>query len=375
MLYANKRLQNTKLYKEHTALRDKYYKTSLEKEQKQQSYYKKMTLANMQTGETVNMNYSFENYYKKYTKSIEQKVYALEAIAKKRGLVPIFVTMTLPREYHPFRSIKHKNGRLYTSVNPDFAFESIEHAISAGYECLNRAYKTMYKRIKNSVSDLLYVKVVEAHKTMLPHFHVLFFVPKSENKIIVKNFDKIKTEFSLDQYDLSEIQQDESDKTKIETVKTDISRASKYIMKYITKNLSSGEDFFTARLLDGWKRVHKIRMITSSNLPLSLADYRTIYHSLDEDRKNSLLHEAKEKGINLFYLLLERLAKVITLKQGANSVVKKYKTLLSSRFIILKEVVRSSLNGGGYSYSMSNLTFFIDREIIYKKQRYIRIIN
>ena len=39
MLYTNKRLQKTKRYNKYNALIDKCYKTSIEKEQKQQNFY------------------------------------------------------------------------------------------------------------------------------------------------------------------------------------------------------------------------------------------------------------------------------------------------------------------------------------------------
>jgi hypothetical protein len=116
----------------------------------------------------------------------------------------------------------------------------------------------------------LYVKVVEVHKTFLPHFHILFYVEKSEIKIIKKIFDKINIEFSLAQSDF-------------EVIKTNINRASKYILKYVLKSLNSNEDYYKARLIDGWKRQYKIRMITMSNLDLSLYEFRTIYYGLDKD--------------------------------------------------------------------------------------------
>jgi len=373
MLYTNQRLQNTNRYKEYSTLIDKCYQTSLEKEKKQQDFYKRVEFANLKTGESYQITHSFEKYYKKYTKSIEQKIYTIEALARKNGLVPVFMTLTLPSEFHPFKSIDYKGNRLYTNLNPDFMFEDLETAIQAGYEYLNRAYRTFYKRVKNKVSNLMYIKVVEAHKTMMPHFHILFFITKNENKILFKEFVKIINEFELSQTDFT--QTSESDEIKNDSsYKTGINRAAKYVMKYITKNLKNGADMFYARILDGWKRIFKIRMITTSNLPLTLAEYRTIYHALDSEIKESLLKEARKKNINLFYLILESLAKITTIKNIGDT-IKRYKSLLQSRFIILKKVIRRQQNRGGYSYIVSSFTFFIDRVPVYKKQKILKIYN
>ena len=370
MLYTNKRLQNTKRYQEFNTLINSFYKTSLEKEQKQQSFFNNFGFLDYRTGQVYQMSHNFENEYKKYTKSIEQKIYTIEAIARKKELVPIFMTLTLPSAFHPFRSINYKKNRLYTNLNPDFAFKDIDTAIKAGYEYLNHAYRTFYKRVKNKLSDLMYIKVVEAHKTMIPHFHILFFIPKSENKILFQEFAKIVNEFELNQSDFSQTNELEENLNDC-NYKTGVNRAAKYVMKYITKNIKDSSDIYFARVLDGWKRIYKIRMITTSNLPLTLAEYRTIYHTLDSKIKEALLKEARDKNINLFYLILESLAKVTTVKNIDNT-IKRYKSLLFSRFVILKKVIRRTTDRGGYSY-VSSFTFFIDRVLVYKKQRLLKI--
>jgi hypothetical protein len=68
MLYTNKRLQKTNKYKKYNTLLNKCYKTSLEKEQKQQSFYKCVSFANLKTGESFQITHSFKKYYKIYTK-------------------------------------------------------------------------------------------------------------------------------------------------------------------------------------------------------------------------------------------------------------------------------------------------------------------
>ena len=371
MLNATKRLQNTNEYKEFEELKHSYYKLSLKKEQNQQSFFKRMLIKNEDSGELFSLNHSFEKYYKNYTKSIEQKVYAIEKIAKDRGLAPIFITLTLPSDYHPFQSINHKGKRKYVALNENFAFDDIETAITDGYQYLNHIYRTFYKRVKNSVKDLLYVKVVENHQTMIPHFHVLFYVKIEKNKIIKKIFDNIQIEFNLSQTDF-EFANNELQEVDTKNVKTGINRASKYIMKYIVKTLNDGSDYHKARVLDGWKRHHKIRTITMSNLPLSMAEYRAIYHNLDEDSKNELLEEARAKEVNLFYYILKNMFKVKKIYKDNSVKLKKYGNIDNAKIIFFASVTRFKTRVG-YRYTTNSFTLFINHKLIYEKQQFTKI--
>jgi len=374
LLCSTKKLQNTKLYKEHNTLQNHYYHLSLKKEQNQQTFFKRMSVVNQGSGEVIQINHSFENEYKKYTKSIEQKVYALEQVAKNKSLKPIFITLTLPSEYHPFISVVTGSKRRYVTKNKAFAFNSIEEAIKRGYDYLQHVYRTFYKRVKNTAKkDLLYIKVVEAHNTLIPHFHILFYIKKENIKIIRTIFDNIVSEFELNQTDF-EIITDNTIQSDNNPVKTGVNRASKYIMKYITKQLKKGSDYYTARLLDGWKRANRIRIITMSNLPLSLTDFRAIYHGMEENIKEQLLSNAKKEKVSLFYFIMKNL---FQLKVKLINGIKKLSTnryIHNKQFKLFKVQIRTRHNGG-YAYKVHSLIFFIDKNIVYKKQTYQRILH
>lgn len=373
MLKATKRLQTTDRYKEFIKLSDDYYHTSLKKEHNQQSYLKNMTLKNEKSGELLQLHHSFEKYYKNYTKSIEQKVYAVEKIARDDGLVPIFITLTLPSSFHPFQSVRHNGKRNYVALNESFAFDSIEEAISTGYQYLNHIYRTFYKRVKLQVKELLYIKVVEQHKTLIPHFHILFYVKKEKNKIIEKIFDNIINEFELSQTDLEFIG-DELHETDTKSVKTGINRASKYITKYIIKNLADGADYYNARIIDGWKRHHRIRIITMSNLPLSMAEYRAIYHNLDAEIKKELLNEAKKQDMSLFSYILENMFKLRKLRRDGAIKMKRYGNIDKAKIHFFADVTRYKRQVG-YAYSLDSFTLFINHKLIYEKQYYTKFME
>ena len=135
---------------------------------------------NLNTNQFENINYSWENEYKKYAKIVEQRAYSIEEVVRRENekllsldnylnedlFVKVFATLTLPSEYHPFKSIRNKDGRMYVQENPNFEFETIEDAIKLGYQKLNKIFQVFYKRVKNYVKDdLYYVKAIENHQT------------------------------------------------------------------------------------------------------------------------------------------------------------------------------------------------------------------
>lgn len=155
----SKKLQETKRYKELSNLKNAYYELSLSKEKKQQQYLLLNGFKNLNTNQFENINYSWEKEYKKYAKIVEQRAYSIEEVVRRENekilsldnylnedlFVKVFATLTLPSEYHPFKSIRNKDGRMYVQENPNFEFETIEDAIKLGYKKLNKIFQVFYK--------------------------------------------------------------------------------------------------------------------------------------------------------------------------------------------------------------------------------------
>ena len=155
----SKKLQETKRYKELSNLKNAYYELSLSKEKKQQQYLLLNGFKNLNTNQFENINYSWEKEYKKYAKIVEQRAYSIEEVVRRENekllsldnylnedlFVKVFATLTLPSEYHPFKSIRNKDGRMYVQENPNFEFETIEDAIKLGYQKLNKIFQVFYK--------------------------------------------------------------------------------------------------------------------------------------------------------------------------------------------------------------------------------------
>ncbi len=205
--YYSKKLQkHSKLYAELQENIKLYYEHSLEKEQKQKSYLQYNKFINLSTKETVNIDYNFEKKYKEYSSITAQRAYTIQELSKRKEYCSVFITLTLPSSFHPFKSVATPTGRLYVEDNKDFAFPSIKEAVSCGYKELNTIYQTFYKRVKNYVkNDLYYIRAVENHCTMIPHIHLVLYFPTDKLDFVKAVFQRVVKHFKLDRTDLEEV--------------------------------------------------------------------------------------------------------------------------------------------------------------------------
>lgn len=380
-LYATKTLQKDKLYKEIQENYQDYYKLSIEKEQRQKSFLKKLNVINRTTGEFQNLDYDFERKYKDYSRLTQQKISTIEQMAKDRGYVSLFITITAPSKYHPFKSISYKNGkRLYTRRNEEFAFESVSEVIKNAYKFLNQnVFQSMYKKIKNyTKKELLFVRTIEQHLSMLPHLHCLLFFPIEHYDEVVGVYKRIIEHYKLNRVDMETV-----------NMRDDINYASRYILKYIVKTLNDNSDYFEARILDGWKRKNKIRLLSHSQLPLNQEIYKKIYFSFTNTQKNKIFSkkdykllvgkkEIDEKvrtmGIPIYYFFQQNLFLEQKIYK-ANSKCSKIKISRlgnkDSLFHIKIEKVRSQDKKGRLTYKTCRFIIRYRGIEIYRDSKYI----
>lgn len=373
--YYSKKLQkNSKLYAELQENIQLYYNHSLEKEQKQKSYLQYNKFVNLSTKETVNIDYNFEKKYKEYSRITAQRAYTIQELAKRKEYCSVFITLTLPSAYHPFKSVATPTGRLYVEDNKDFAFSSIKEAVSCGYKELNTIYQTFYKRVKNYVkNDLYYIRAVENHCTMIPHIHLVLYFPTDKLDFVKAVFQRVVKHFKLDRTDLEEV-----------AFKDNINYASRYLLKYIIKDLNNGSDIFKARVLDGWKRYHKIRVLTSSLLPLNVMVYKKIYSAVSLIEKNKISFnidgniismkekidlETKDLGLPLYLYFQDNFSiEKTVLNRNDRTIIR-----FGSKNSIFK--VKLSNEKKDKYYKVKSLEVSYKDENIYTKQRFIKLQN
>ena len=182
-----------------------------------------------------------------------------QAIAE--GYIPVFVTLTLPSRFHPTTT---KNGK--RTFNPNFEY-SLDEYIKKGYETLYYAFRVIMKNLtrgnKQKGIKLPYFRVVEMHEDFTPHFHIVFFIPKDE--YIEKMLYLCDTIAELIAEGVL------GEQFKIEDLK-DIRKGAAYVSKYLRKAYltENEEDIY---LLDGWRKLNKIRMFTHSQTYLKKTDF------------------------------------------------------------------------------------------------------
>ncbi|MCG3665407.1 replication endonuclease [Aliarcobacter butzleri] len=287
--YSKKLKNNSKLFAELQDNIKFYINHSILKENKQKSYLKNTSFLNKKSGEFLNIKYDFEKKYKEYSKISEQRALTIQELARRKEFCSVFITLTLPSKYHPFKSIATKQGRLYVEENKEFAFSSIKEAVSCGYKELNSIYQIFYKRVKNYVKDdLYYVKAIENHQTTIPHLHLVLYFPFECFEMVRTTFKRVVEYFQLNRIDFEEV-----------SFKENINYASKYLLKYIIKDLNNSTDILKARILDGWKRYHKIRVLTTSLLPLNVMVYKKIYKSVSFTEKNRINFRIDDKIVSM----------------------------------------------------------------------------
>lgn len=266
-------------------IKNELYFYNLNKEEKQSKYLKSLqSIKNTKTGEVFKLTYNFDSKQKEYVKTLEQKVHALTALANFENLIPLFLTLTLPSKYHPFKTLK--NGQII--LNKNFIFKSLDKAIEEGYNNLKEIYRIFYKRLKNITKNIYYIKIVEPHKSLIPHMHIMIFIPK-KHLITVKNlFFKVCKE-----NELRRVEFDES------IFKENINNVVGYILKYILKTLNSNDDFFK-RWIDGWRKKYRIRGCELSNLIISVEIYKKLYYNLPINLKESIQKEIENKKQSFF---------------------------------------------------------------------------
>ncbi len=239
----------------------------------------------------------------KYIAELQNRASSLVAYASMQNLVSLFITLTLPSEYHPIKTLK--NGKVIK--NPKF-IDDLAHTPKAGSKVLSR----MWKRILDlrPVKDLrkeqkCYFRIIEPHKSGVPHLHVALYVPANSIEKILNSIFAIYTFPQIEissqyipssykkYYDKtvkrSVYKKNPKDKFGVTTL---IKNPLKYMMKYILKTLDDlrkNKNKYTPLTL--WYIIHGIGRFYTSRTLIPLWIYRKIHYL---PRFQNMLNATKE---------------------------------------------------------------------------------
>ena len=210
----------------------------------------------------------------------------LQKQAQRDKKVAIFITATLPSEFHPYKTMnkKHIKNKKYSN-----------RTIYEGYRKLQDFFRYLYSSFKVNRKSVRFkfVRVIEPHKDFTPHLHAVIFLDKEHIKQFKKHFEN-----SLELYSLGE-------QYKFEVI-NNIQASVSYLLKYIRKSFNS-DDERAARVIDGWKRANKIRVFSNSQIPVT----REIYKIVSRFLKLTPL-ELRDRGVFNHYNILEVFEQVVS---------------------------------------------------------------
>ena len=208
---------------------------------------------------------------------------------------------------------------------------------------------------------------------MIPHLHLVLYFPYEKLDHIKGTYKRVVEHFKLDRTDLEEV-----------AFKDNVNYASKYLLKYIIKDLNNGSDIFKARVLDGWKRFHKIRVLTSSLLPLNVMVYKKIYTSVSFIEKNKINFkiddnivsmkekidlEVQELGLPIYLYFQDNFSIEKTVQKGNDRKI----TRVGEKSSIFKVKLISEKKDKYYKIRTLRISY--KNEEIYTKQKFIKLQN
>jgi hypothetical protein len=214
----------------------------------------------------ISANHSPQRYYSE----IQNRVNTLEKIAKQRGLKPLFMTLTLPSEYHMRKTTK--KGLLvpnpkHNGITPKEAVKALTKMFAKLRQ--DRGLKELSKEQR------IYFRVNEPHKDGTPHTHILMFVPVDRVERVKKAFGRLFDGRGND-------------------IQDDINKSTAYIMKYINKTLplSKKEKLSEKeKYLNAWYSHNRVIRFNSSKTLAPLGIYRLLHNRYSMFALTKLINE------------------------------------------------------------------------------------
>lgn len=238
-------------YSEYIAkLTTSYVQSSMKRADKLNKYLEHISIKNKFTGEVHNLRSDFLGTAKDdYLWLVFQSVYMQNKLGSDYQAV--FMTVTLPSTFHPY--ITYKRGK---KLKNPIKNKRYNDSLSTGGDRLNKFFRDLYKDFKvgRKRVKLHYQKVIEPHKTFVPHLHALVYVEPQYTLAFQKHFQNMLKKHYLGKQNDFEVIKDQK-------------RSATYLLKYIKKNLD-GSNQHLAHMIDGWKKDNKIRIYTHSQISI-----------------------------------------------------------------------------------------------------------
>lgn len=204
----------------------------------------------------ISANHSPDRYYAE----VQNRVNTLTTIAKQRELKPLFMTLTLPSEFHKYKTLQRNGIKDKLVPNPKYNSIPAKEAV----KILTKMFAKL--RHDRSLKELskeqrIYFRVNEPHKDGTPHTHILMFVPADRVERVKKAFRRLFDECAND-------------------IQDNIENATSYVMKYINKTLPLSKQKNLSekdKYLNAWYSKNRVIRFNSSKTLAPLNLYRLLH--------------------------------------------------------------------------------------------------
>ena len=235
---------------------DTLTKVTTTKHEKTKKFLSNLTLFNKNTGEIKNIEY---DRTWKANQSYLFKTFVMDDIryqADSMGLVPIFITVTLPSAYHPYNT-DNEGSRHFNKKYKGYSIKEGADRLQEFSRALINNFKVNRKRVNTK-----YVRVVEPHKSMVAHNHLIVWVEAEHIEAFKHHYYNTIAlfNFNFKGQDYKELNSKETRGTTV------------YLLKYVNKTLKGEND-----VIEGWLTVNGIkRVMTNSRPSLSQVIFKRI---------------------------------------------------------------------------------------------------
>jgi hypothetical protein len=236
----------------------------------QENFLKFSYIRNKLTGQTFSLSecmISSNHNPHRYYAEIQTRIDALTKEAEKANLTPVFLTLTLPSEFHCMKQILEYNkvqrkmipiGELiknpkYNGTTPKDAIKILTKMF--GKLRQDRSLKELSK------AQRMYYRVNEPQQDGTPHTHILLFIPKERIERAEKAFNRLFNSVG----------------NKFEK---EIRSPKSYIMKYINKTLPRSKEKMSQddEYLNAWYIKNRVNRFCSSRSTAPIYLYRLVNH-------------------------------------------------------------------------------------------------
>ena len=219
----------------------------------------------------ISANHAPERYYAE----IQNRVNTLTTLAKERNLQALFMTITLPSQYHKQKQLSRGKNKNILIDNPKYNGTTPKESVKELTKMFARLRHDRALKDGLTKEDRIYFRVNEPTKSGTPHTHILMFVPVDRVERVKKAFKRLFDERAND-------------------IQDDIKNAASYVMKYINKTLplSKAENLSEKdKYLNAWYSKHRIIRFHSSRTLAPLNIYRLMYNRFSMYALTRLLNE------------------------------------------------------------------------------------